>query len=232
MGWSRRALLPSANAVILLAAALDKADFKVDANADQLYRRWLCLTALRGAFQGAVETTINRFVCAIRESKKEPAKALLDALTRDESRKIRAEEFNKFAHPWGPATQVIHAWLVSQEAKDWLSNDVLDVLARTGNTSQPGGDLTVHHLFPRRVLADFVENPDEANSPANYGSLSRSTNSEFGDKRPLEVVNMLTPDQRNLAAVQLFGEEAGDRLETRPLQRILRLACDAPRGVH
>lgn len=213
MGWSRRALLPSANAVIVLAAALDKADFKVDANAEQLYRRWLCLTALRSAFQGSVETTINRFLRAIRESKKEPAKALVDALKRDESRKIRADEFNKFAQPWGPATQVMHAWLVAQEAKDWLSNDLVDVLARSGNVSLPGGDLTVHHLFPRRVLADFVENPDEANSPANYGLLSRSTNSEFGDKRPEEILAMLAPDARKLAAVQFFGEAAGDSLK-------------------
>jgi len=29
MGWSRRALLPSANAIIVLAAALDKAEFKL-----------------------------------------------------------------------------------------------------------------------------------------------------------------------------------------------------------
>ena len=73
MGWSRRALLPSANALIVLAAALDKADLKVDANSERLYRRWLCLTALRGVFQGSVETTINRFHRAIREAKGSPA---------------------------------------------------------------------------------------------------------------------------------------------------------------
>ncbi len=84
MGWSRRALLPSANALIVLAAAIDKADFKVDADSQRLYRRWLCLTAMRGVFQGSVETTINRFHRAVRESKGRPAKALVGALKRDE----------------------------------------------------------------------------------------------------------------------------------------------------
>ena len=61
MGWSRRALLPSANAIIVLATAFDEADLEMSADDDQRYRRWLCLTALRGVFQGSVETTINQF---------------------------------------------------------------------------------------------------------------------------------------------------------------------------
>lgn len=213
MGWSRRALVPSANAVIVLAAAFDKAEFKLSADAEQLYRRWLCLTALRGVFQGSVETTINRFHRAIRESKQEPATALVAALKRDEKRRIRADEFNSFSQPWGPATQVMHAWLIGKEAKDWLSSDPIDVLARGGNVSLPGGDLTVHHIFARRVLAEVVDNPNHANSPANYALLSRSSNSEFGDKQPEEVLSMLTPDQRKLAAVQFFGDPAGDKLK-------------------
>jgi hypothetical protein len=213
MGWSRRELLPSTNAVIVLGAALDRDELKLSADNEQLYRRWLCLTALRGVFQGSVETTIDRFHRAIRESKKGAAKSLLEALKRDEARRVRADEVNRYAQPWGPATQVMHAWLVGQGAKDWLAGDSIDLLARGGSTSLPGGDLTVHHIFPRRVLADLLENPDDANCPANYALLSRTTNSELGDKRPDEVSAMLNPDQRKFAAVQFFGEAAGDRLK-------------------
>lgn len=213
MAWSRRALVPSANAIIVLAAALDKGEFKLGAENEQLYRRWLCLTALRGVFQGSVETVINRFHRAIREAKKSVANALVEALTRDESRRVRADEFNKYAHMWGPATQVLHAYFVGHEAKDWLNGDLIDVLARGGVTNLPGGDLTVHHLFARKVLADFVEYPDDANCPANYGLLSRSTNAELSDKRPDEVLAILSPDQRKLASLQFFGEAAGDRLK-------------------
>ena len=160
-----------------------------------------------------METTINRFNRAIKESKRAPAKSLLGALKRDEGRRVRGDELNRFAQLWGPVTQVMHAWLIGQEAKDWLNFETLDTLARTGNAHLPGGDLTVHHLFARRVLAEHVENPDDANRPANYALLSRSTNSEFGDKLPDEVFRSLTPDQRKLAAVQLYGDGAGDRLK-------------------
>ena len=50
------------------------------------------------------------------------------------------------------------------------------------------------------------------NRPANYALLSRSTNAEFKDKRPEDVLAALTPAQRKLAATQYFGEAAGDRL--------------------
>ncbi len=226
MGWSRHALLPSANAVIVLAVALDKAGGKVSAESEQLYRRWLCLTALRGVFQGSVETTLNRFCRAVRESTQDPAKALVDALKRDEGRRIRPEELNRYTQPWGPATQVMHAWFVGQEAEDWLSGDTLDSLARGGNSSLPGGDLTVHHIFARKVLADLGHEPDEANSPANYALLSRATNSEFLDKRADEVLSTLTPEQRDSAAVQFFGDAAGDRLKRERYEEFCQWRAD------
>ena len=152
---------------------------------------------LRGTFQGSVETVINRFHRAIRETKKNPASALIEALTKDESRRVRADELNKYAHMWGPATQVLHAFFVGQEAKDWISGDLIDLLARESVANLPGGDLTVHHLFPRKVLAALFENPDDANCPANYGLLSRSTNAELGDRPPNEVLAGMSPDERH-----------------------------------
>jgi len=214
MAWSRRALLPSANAVIVLAAAMDRSEGRPSANDQQAYRRWLCLTALRGVFQGSVETTLNRFHRAVRDAKKDVPRALLGALKRDEARRIRADELNRFVQPWGAPTQVMHAWLASQSAKDWLNNESIDALARAGSRSVTGGELTVHHLFPRKVVARLAEDPDDANCPANYALLSKSTNSEFGDKPPEEVLSMLTPDRRKLASVQFFGDAAGDRLKS------------------
>ncbi len=214
MGWSRRALLPSANAVIVLAAALDKDDLKVRDKDIQHYQQWLCLIALRGVFQGSVETTINRFHRAIRNSRKRGARALLDALKRNEARQVHADELNTYALPWGPMTQVIHAWLASREAQDWLNAEPLDKLARGGSPSLPGGELTVHHIFPRKYLASIVENPNDANSLPNYALLSRATNSEFGDRPPDEVLATLTPAQRKRASMQFFDNAAGDRLRS------------------
>jgi hypothetical protein len=212
MGWSRRLLLPSTNALIVLGAALDKAEIRAGSEEEQLIKRWLCLTALRGTFQGSVETTINRFLKAVRESRRSPARALVDALRRDEGRRIREEELLQGSPLWGSAMQVIHACLVHQGARDWLDQErTIDGLARTSGSKFPGGELTVHHIFSRKVLAD-AGIPEKANRPANFALLSRSTNAELGERPPDEVLRTLTPDQRKLARVQFFGEEAGDRL--------------------
>ena len=212
MGWSRRALVPSAIAIIVLAAALDKDRLETSAEDRRLYTRWLCLTALRNAFQSSVETTINKYYRAIRDSRSGAARALVEALKRD-GRKLRAEEFCFSAQLWGPATQVIHAWAVSRRAKDWLNERTIDELARSGSAGLPGGDLTVHHIFPRGFLKGATE-PDHANRPANYALLSRETNSTFKDAPPEQVLARLSPEQQELARMQHFSFEAGsDRLK-------------------
>ena len=212
MGWSRRGLVPSANALIVLAAAMDKSDYRLTADDEQLYRRWLCLTAVRGVFQGSVETVINRFFRAVRDTKKHAAAALVKSLTKDEGRPIRKEELNVYAHMWGSATQVMLGYFVSLEAQDWHSGDKIDVLARNGVTSLPGGDLTIHHIFARKVLKELGVDSDDANCPANYAILSRSTNSVLNEDPADEVLATLSPEQRKRAAVQFYGEAAGDRL--------------------
>jgi hypothetical protein len=76
----------------------------------------------------------------------------------------------------------MHAWLVNQDARDWLDQErSIDMLARTEGSKFPGGDLTVHHIFSRKILAD-AGLADSANRAANFALLSRSTNAEFGDK--------------------------------------------------
>lgn len=212
MGWSRRLLLPSTNALIVLAAALDKGGLQPNADEEQRFKQWLCLTAMRGTFQGSVETTINRFLRQVRESRKKPGSALLDGLKRHEARPIRTDELNTVTPLWGSAVQVIHSWLVSAHARDWLDRErSVDALARTAGTKFPGGDLTVHHIFSRKVLSDqgMLE---AANRPANFALLSRSTNAEFGERSPHDVLRTLTPDQRGEARKQFFEEGAGDRL--------------------
>lgn len=73
--------------------------------------------------------------------------------------------------------------------------------------------MTVHHIFARKVLCNEDWHPDAANCPANFALLSRSTNAEFHDTPADEILSRLTPEERKLARVQLFGDEAGDRLK-------------------
>jgi len=212
MGWSRCILVPSANALIVLAAVLDRANYKITSSDEQALRRWLCLTALRQVFQGSVETTINRFLRGLADTKGSPVQAAIGALHRNEGRAIQADEFLQGAQLWGPATQVMHSWLVSENATDWLETErTIDDLARDGS-STPGGDLTVHHIFARHALFEAGEYSETVNRPANFALLSRSTNAEFGDRHGDEVLNTLKPSQRQAASIQFFGEAAGDLL--------------------
>ncbi len=213
MGWSRRALLPSANALIILAAALDKGGFELDEKSELLYRRWLCLTALRGVFHGAVETTMNRFYKALDKHKGNPANALLDALKGGEGGKIGHKELTASSQPWSAPVQVMYAWLAAHKAQDWLLGTQLTDLVPATGVNLPFGELTVHHIFPRKVVADLLVDPNPANTPANYALVSRETNSKLKDKPPSEALALLSPEQRSRAAVQFFGPEAGDMLE-------------------
>ena len=212
MGWSRRLFVPSANAVIVLAAALDKANLEVAEKDEALFRRWLCLTALRGVFQGSVESTINRFHRAIMATRGSRAQALLGALKRDERRRVAAEDFLRRSQPWGPATQVLLAWLAGQGATDWASGDEIAALGRRGGPAAPTGELTVHTLFPREVLAASESELEDANRAANYTLLSRPTDAQLRNAQPDAVAAAMTPEERQRAAVHIFGDPAGDRL--------------------
>jgi hypothetical protein len=212
MGWSRRMFVPSANAVIVLAAALDRADHEIADKDVPLYRRWLCLAALRGVFQGSVESTINRFYKAITATRGNPANALLGALKRDERRRVSTDDFLRRSQPWGPATQVLLAYLVGEGAKDWASGEEIAALGRRGGLGALAGELAVHTLFPREVLAAASPDADDANRVANFAVVSRPTDSHIRTARPDAVAAAMTPTQRQLAAAQFFGDAAGDRL--------------------
>jgi hypothetical protein len=213
MGWSRRRLVPSLNALVVLAAALDRDREQIDEQSELLYRRWLCLTALRGVFGGSPDTTINRFYRFLLKHKGKPANALLDALKPHESKKITEDELLEGSQPWGAPTQIIYSWLVHQEARDWFQDKPLTELVVAPAGKGLMGDLTVHHIIPRELVAQLWQEANVANTPANYALVSGETNSKLNDKPPKEALALLGPEQRARAALQFFGPEAGEMLE-------------------
>jgi hypothetical protein len=216
LGWSRRALLPSANALIPMAVALDKAGNKIIKRDRLSYKQWLCLTALRGVFGGSVETTINHFVRAVNKPGGVPSERLLTALAKANRRPVTAFELlQEGTSTWGGGTQVLLAYLVQQKARDWANGSKpLRDLAKAGLPGSRTGSLSVHHILARELAESRDAAPGEVNCVANYAILSGDTNSGFRHEAP-EVVfgSKLTRSQANHAAVQFFDKRAVDLLK-------------------
>lgn len=215
LGWSRKPLLPSCNALIPLAYALHRLGRAPNKSESDVIVRWFCLAALRGVFKGGVETTINKHLRGIKASKA-PVMALLTSLTANQLRRLKSDEFMREPTTvWGPFTQVMFAWLVAQNAKDWMSGQPLDKIARLGHPlKRPEETLTVQHIFPRQLLAEQEYEQDESNYPANFAIIGRSQNSSLQDLPPIEAMARLdSHERREYARVQFFSKDAGDLLE-------------------
>lgn len=217
MGWSRKPLLPSCNALITLAYALHQLNRSANESERKTVARWYCLAALRGVFKGGVETTINKHLRSIKAAAN-PVNGLFSALTLNQARPIKADELMREPTTlWGPSSQVMFAWLVECDAKDWLTGQSLDKIARLGAISkQPEETLTIQHIFPRQLLAEQGYEQDKANFPANFAIIARGPNSSLNDLPPSEAIKRLeSHDQRENARIQFFSKDgAGDLLQS------------------
>ena len=176
LGWSRKPLLPSCNALIPLAYALKKLDGEPNQAEVEILTQWLCLAALRSVFQGSVETTINGYLRKIKEMKNKPLIGLLDGLNSNEKRPITRNEIEEPTTLWGPFSQVMFAWLVAQKAKDWLSGQPLDTVARFALKSKhPEETLSIQHIFPRKLLGHHQSRQPNTAAPTNQTGTNSLT---------------------------------------------------------
>ena len=214
IGWCRKPFLPSCNGLIPLAYALQRLDREPDKAEEELMTRWFCLAALRGVFRGSVETTIDYHLKRIKESKRR-IHGLLEALTVNQARPLKFDELMREPTTlWGPYSQVMLAWLVAQKAKDWLTGQLLDKIARLPlETHHPEETLTIQHIFPRNLLAEQDYESYEANYPSNFAIIGRSPNASLQDLPPDEAMQRLeSHEQRERGRVQFFSKDAGDLL--------------------
>ena len=216
LGWSRRGFLPSANALIPMAAAIEKTGGQMTKTDRLNYTRWLCLTALRGVFGSSVETRINYFVQKVKKPGGAPSERLFRALEKVNRAPIKASELLEEVSPWGGGTQVLLAYLLQARAKDWQDGKSLSDLA-TAKANMPAshtGDLSVHHILPREKAEKWGASAEEVNCIANYAIISRELNSKFKHRSPDEVFdNELACPNRKRAAIQLFDQHAVDLLK-------------------
>ena len=209
LGWTTRRWLPSANALIPLVYLLrDRRDFtKVEL---EEVRRYLCITALRGVFRGSVETAISTYTNPIRNATsagQRKASLILKRLTKNQRRRIEADDILNEHGMYSPLMQVYLAYLVSKDVATWYEEAPLLNVARR-DINNP---LSVHHIFPRELMMRHNVKSDLINSMANYAILSQADNATIGDKDPKTVYDALSPIGKDCADQQLFHILAEDR---------------------
>lgn len=203
-GWTTRRWLPSTMALIPVVYLLSQtSNAKLNEKERDLIRRYLLITGLRGMFRGSTESTVNGFVNAVRDTKGDRAKkarALFERIPRNRRYRIRKEDVQNSTNLYSPFMQVYLAYLVANDAKSWRSGRALPDVLKDGLVGDP---LAVHHIFPKKYMADQDTPLDRLNTAANYAILSQADNAEIGDQGPFDMWRGMKANQREHASHQL-----------------------------
>jgi hypothetical protein len=166
--------------------------------------RYLLITGLRSVFRGSTETTVNSYVNAVRDTPGDRVKrirALFEKIPKNRRFKIRKDDVLASSGVYSPLMQVYYAYLFASDARSWPSGRALRDIVGEALTGDP---LAVHHIFPKKFMADRDVPIDRLNTVANYALLSQSDNASLGDQGPFDSWRNLLENQRECASMQLF----------------------------
>jgi hypothetical protein len=205
VGWTTRWWLPSTMALIPMVYLFSQTSHaRISDKEADLLLRYLLITGLRSVFRGSTETTVNSYVNAVRDTPGDRMKrirALFDKIPRNRRYKIRKDNVLGSTGMYSPLMQVYCAYLFASNARSWPSGrSIRDVLGE----ALPGDPLAVHHIFPKKFMADRDVPVDRLNTAANYAILSQPDNSCLGDQGPFDSWRGLLESQRECASEQLF----------------------------
>jgi hypothetical protein len=207
MGWTSRRWLPSTMALIPVAYLLAKTGatgLKPGTKAAAAVRSYLLATGLRSVFRGSTETTVNSYVNAVRDARGDldrRALALWQRVPKNRLYPIKAEDVRMATAQYSPLMQVYLSYLFRNDAASWMSGRTIRDLVREPLDGDP---LAVHHIFPKKFMADRDFPVDQLNTAANYAILAQSDNAQLSALDPLDAFRALRPAQRSHAEVQLF----------------------------
>jgi hypothetical protein len=204
MGWMTRRWLPSTMALIPVVYLVSQTSTaKISEREHDILRRYLLITGLRSVFRGSTETAVNSYVNAVRDTSGDRLKrlrALFDRIPKNRRFKIRKEDVLAASGLYSPLMQVYYAHLFAVEAKSWPSSrPIRDIVSEP----LPGDPVAVHHIFPKKFMADRDTPIDRLNTAANYAILSQADNASLGDQGPFDSWRSLHQNQRECASVQL-----------------------------
>lgn len=204
IGWRSRRWLPSTMALIPIVYLLSQtSNAKFSAKERDTIRRYLLITGLRSVFRGSTETTVNGYVNAVRDTRGDRARrlrSLFERTPKNRRFKIRKDDIASATGLYSPLMQTYFAYLFAIDAKSWPSGRSLrDVVGE----ELSGDPVAVHHIFPKKFMADLDVPIDRLNTTANYAILSQADNASLGDQGPFDSWRSLKQNQRDCASVQL-----------------------------
>lgn len=204
IGWTTRRWLPSTMALIPIVYLLSQTSTaKITEKERDILRRYLLITGLRSVFRGSTETTVNSYVNAIRDTPGDRLKrlrALFERIPKNRRFKVRKEDVLAASGLYSPLMQIYHAYLFAIDAKSWPSCRALRDIVGEALSGDP---LAVHHIFPKKFMADRDIPIDRLNTAANYAILSQPDNASLSDQGPFDSWRSLRQNQRDCASVQL-----------------------------
>ena len=208
IGWTTRRWLPSVNALIPVAYLVQYNHGSKIINKDKEFiKQFLCISALRKIFAGSVDTTINKYVTAVKKASENERSAnlLTETIPKKEKYLITKEDVLQERRMISSLMQVYLAYLVAKNAKSWKDGCFLaDV------------DLEVHHIFPKQLFLDNEIPIAKANTMANYALISQHDNKALGNLNgdsPKDAYGEFTESQKRSAAIQSVMIGESDLLE-------------------
>ena len=221
MGWTSSRWLPSLNALIPLAYLLKDESGTPSSAEKHDMKRYLLLSGLRGLFRGSVETTINSFVNALRDADgrtRNRCSLLVGKIPKNRLYKIKPEDVRSASRMHSPLMQVYLAYLVDKGAQSWPSGREIKQVALGDVVGDP---LAVHHISPKKFMAQFDVPLEPLNTAANFAILSQADNAELGDTDPATAHKNLSPAMREVASEQLFFRVSDGLLDNKAFEEFL-----------
>jgi hypothetical protein len=181
--WQRSTLIPSFNALVPLVYVLAR-NGAWSEHESRLARRWLLLASVHGYFSGSVETQIDNI---LRKLSERPSMKRLAGVTKAALRRVKAEDFET-ARLSGPIMSLYLSMLREHDARDWKNRNVkLD-----GTVTGHGGQLHIHHFFPRALLRKQAElKTKDINTFGNYAVISADANLDVLTEEPATYIPRL-----------------------------------------
>lgn len=196
-GYLRRSLISSENAVVFsyMLYLIGKTQFGVKPmDLRKIMTQWIFMATLTGYFTDSPESTVERLLTDMRSLSK--PEEFVDLLNQEIKNNFTDDYFNSnLIRDLVTSSTVSPVWRGYLAALNVLHYNVLystvpTVALLTPGTNGSKSALDIHHIFPKKYLANIgIEDDRERNQIANYTYLDYQTNIMISDDAPIEYAS-------------------------------------------